>query len=143
MDEGIDADQLFRMFFGGGMGGGMFDGPGVQFGGGPTVFQFGGGMPRVRRTGPSNMNGQRTQQSNQGHDQPVRNPAGWITFLPIIIFFVISILQSFPALFSTPPTPDPTFAWNPSAVYPVQRVTHNAGIKCKQSSTLFHALFDL
>ncbi|KAG0152529.1 hypothetical protein CROQUDRAFT_649963 [Cronartium quercuum f. sp. fusiforme G11] len=141
-DEGIDADQLFRMFFGGGMGGGMFDGPGVQFGGGPTVFQFGGGMPRVRRTGSGpwaqNMNGHRAQQSSRDGDQPIRNPAGWITFLPIIIFFVISLLQSLPSLFSTPPTPDPTFSWTPNAVYPVERVTHTpSGIKYFVNPTEF------
>lgn len=134
-DEGMDADQLFRMFFGGGMGGGMFDGPGVQFGPGPTVFQFGGGMPRVRRTGAGSWAQQmHNQRARQADDQQARAPTSWVTFMPIIIFFVISLLQSFPSLFSAPRTPDPTFSWGPSSVYPVQRVTLNhAGVKCKNS----------
>lgn len=98
-------------------------------------FQFGGGMPRVRRTGAGSWAQQmHNQRARQADDQQARAPTSWVTFMPIIIFFVISLLQSFPSLFSAPRTPDPTFSWGPSSVYPVQRVTLNhAGVKCKNS----------
>ncbi|EGF99840.1 uncharacterized protein MELLADRAFT_94057 [Melampsora larici-populina 98AG31] len=136
-DEGMDAEQIFRMFFGGGMGGGMFDGPGVQFGGGPTVFQFGGGMPRVRRSGQNTWETLNQNQRRTSNHQEVRTPTTWISFLPIIFFFLISIFQSFPALFSTPSKPDPTFSWTPSTLYPTQRVTHSAGIRYFVNPTEF------
>lgn len=136
-DEGMDAEQIFRMFFGGGMGGGMFDGPGVQFGGGPTVFQFGGGMPRVRRAGPNGWETLNQNHRRTTNHEEVRTPTTWISFLPIIFFFLISIFQSFPSLFSTPSKPDPTFSWTPSTLYPTQRVTHSAGIRYFVNPTEF------
>ncbi|KAA1066604.1 hypothetical protein PGT21_034342 [Puccinia graminis f. sp. tritici] len=118
-EDAIDPDQLFRMFFGGG----GFDHPGMQFGGGPTVFQFGGGGRTTFRRAGFN----RRQQQQQNPNEPEVRPAStWISLLPIILFFVVSLIQSFPSLFSSPSTPDPSFSWNPSTVYPIQRVTHTS-----------------
>lgn len=116
-EDAIDPDQLFRMFFGGG----GFDHPGMQFGGGPTVFQFGGGRTTFRRGGFN----RRQQQQQNPNDPEVRTTSTWISLLPIILFFVVSLLQSFPSLFSSPSTPDPSFSWSPSTVYPIQRVTQS------------------
>ncbi|WAQ87865.1 hypothetical protein PtA15_8A772 [Puccinia triticina] len=117
-EDAIDPDQLFRMFFGGG----GFDHPGMQFGGGPTVFQFGGGGTTFRRTG---FNRRQHQQQNPNEPE-VRTPSTWFSLLPIILFFGVSLIQSFPSLFSSPSTPDPSFSWNPSTVYPIQRVTQTS-----------------
>jgi len=113
-EDAIDPDQLFRMFFGGG----GFDHPGMQFGGGPTVFQFGGGRTTFRRAGFN-----RPQQRQHPNEPEVRTASTWLGLLPIVLFFLVSLLQSFPALFTSPATPDPSFSWNPSTVYPIQRVT--------------------
>lgn len=132
-EDAIDPDQLFRMFFGGG----GFDHPGMQFGGGPTVFQFGGGRTTFRRTGFN-----RPQQRQHPNEPEVRTASTWLGLLPIVLFFVVSLLQSFPALFTSPSTPDPSFSWNPSTVYPIQRVTLSPdGITCESIhfSVLFQA----
>ncbi|KAA1108344.1 hypothetical protein PGT21_008985 [Puccinia graminis f. sp. tritici] len=63
------------MFFGGG----GFDHPGMQFGGSPTVFQFGGG----------------------GWTNFQRAASTVASLLPIILFFIVSLIQSFPSLFSS------------------------------------------
>ncbi|CAH7668158.1 hypothetical protein PPACK8108_LOCUS2626 [Phakopsora pachyrhizi] len=119
-EDAIDPDQLFRMFFGGG-GFGGFDGPGVQFGAGPTIFQFGNGRTTFRRAGP----GMRAQNQRAQHETPeARTPTAWMSFLPILIFFAISLIQSFSSLFSTPSIPDPTISWNPNSLYSIKRVTH-------------------
>ncbi|MBW0546716.1 hypothetical protein O181_086431 [Austropuccinia psidii MF-1] len=127
-DDGIDPEQIFRMFFGGGLGG--FDHPGMQFGTGPTVFQFGGGQTLFGRAGPrawsQGLNHRRPRQ--HPNEPQVQTPSTWMTFIPIILFFLISLLQSFPSFFSTPPTPDPSISWQPNTQYPIQRVTHNLNI---------------
>ncbi|KAH9463946.1 hypothetical protein Pst134EA_016026 [Puccinia striiformis f. sp. tritici] len=118
-EDAIDPDQLFRMFFGGG----GFDHPGMQFGGGPTVFQFGGGGTTFRRNG---FNRRPQQQQNHQNEPEVRTPSTWLSLLPIILFFGVSLFQSFPSLFSATPVPYPAFSWNPSSVYPVQRITQTS-----------------
>ncbi|POW07086.1 hypothetical protein PSHT_10110 [Puccinia striiformis] len=118
-EDAIDPDQLFRMFFGGG----GFDHPGMQFGGGPTVFQFGGGGTTFRRNG---FNRRPQQQQNHQNEPEVRTPSTWLSLLPIIVFFGVSLFQSFPSLFSATPVPYPAFSWNPSSVYPVQRITQTS-----------------
>lgn len=124
-DDGIDPDQLFRMFFGGG-----FDHPGMQFGGGPTVFQFGGGHTAFRR-GPtqrmwSQNQGFRRNQNRNQNEPEVRTPSTWISFLPLLVFFLVSLFQSFPSLFSSSSIPDPSISWTPNSIYPIQRVTHGS-----------------
>lgn len=97
-EEEISPEDLFRQFFGGGMGGGPFGpfgggmgggfgGPGFMFnmGGGPgiRVHQFGGGHPRRR---PHN------------HQDAPRNHSpleALRSLLPLLLLFVIPLLSSF------------------------------------------------
>jgi len=99
-EEEISPEELFRQFFGGGMGGpfggqgmGGFGGPGFVFnmGGGPgiRIHQFGGNQPRRR---PHNHEDQRPAslfQAVQG-------------LLPLLLLFVLPLLSS---LFSGSDTP--------------------------------------
>ncbi|KAH9463939.1 hypothetical protein Pst134EA_016019 [Puccinia striiformis f. sp. tritici] len=92
-EDAIDPDQLFRMFFGGG----GFDHPGMQFGGGPTVFQFGGGGTTFRRNG---FNRRPQQQQNHQNEPEVRTPSTWLSLLPIIfsVYPVQRITQTSPGV---------------------------------------------
>ncbi|TKY84917.1 hypothetical protein EX895_005997 [Sporisorium graminicola] len=104
----IDPNDLFNMFFGGGMGG-------TQFGG--TTFTFGGP-------------GMRTHQFRQQRPGPRRAQADpqnaniLLQLLPLLVLGLFSLLAYAPSLFSTP---DPTFQWTPSSLYKTQRMTteHN------------------
>lgn len=78
----LNADDLFNMFFGGGMGsqGGFGGSPYVSFGGsGARVHHFGGGNRQQRRAGGAN---------NQG------GTASWVQLLPLIVLFGFSVLSS-------------------------------------------------
>ena len=100
----IDPNDLFNMFFGGGMGGTQFGGTTFTFGGpGMRTHQF-----RQQRPGP-----RRAQAEAQ-------NGSMLLQLLPLIILGLFSLLAYAPSLFSTP---DPVFTWNPSPVYKTQRMT--------------------
>jgi DnaJ family protein B protein 12 len=51
-----------------------------------------------------------------------------IQLLPLIILFGFSLLSALPNLFSTPPVPDPRFAFQSSSRYNTQRETNGLGI---------------
>lgn len=95
-EEEISPEELFRQFFGGGMGGfggpfggmggmGGMGGPGFVFnvGGGPgvRVHQFGGGNPRRR---PHN-------HENVGPTSPVETLR---SLLPLLLLFILPLLSS-------------------------------------------------
>ena len=107
--EEIDPNDLFNMFFGGGMGNG--------FGGGGTTFSFGGpggatfytsGGPRRARTG------QRQQQ------QQPQNANVLLQILPLLLLGLFSLLSYAPSLFTTQ---DPSYSFAPSGPYRDQRFT--------------------
>lgn len=116
----IDPQDLFNMFFGGGMGNG-FGGGGTTFSfGGPSGFrtaQFGGGptMRRPRAGGPAARNNNETE-----------NTSMILQLLPIIILGLFSLLSYAPTLFGTP---DPSFTWKPQGVYRQPRVTTTYNVK--------------
>ncbi|KAF2471603.1 DnaJ-domain-containing protein [Lindgomyces ingoldianus] len=97
-EEEISPEEMFRQFFGGGMGGGfggpvpgggIFDtGPGFVFnlGGGPgiRVHQFGGGRPRRRPD---------TAQPPGSEPQPSLSSA-LSSLLPLLFLFILPLLSS-------------------------------------------------
>ncbi|KAF7308457.1 J domain-containing protein [Mycena chlorophos] len=114
----LSPEDLFNMFFGGG-------GPQFANGGfGPTVFttSFGPGGFRTTRMG----GGMPRQQQQQGNAEP---RSMFIQLLPLIILFAFSILSALPNLFTTPPVPDPRFAWTPTSTYTTERHTGGLGVQ--------------
>lgn len=100
----MDPNDLFNMFFGGGMGGAQFGGTTFTFGGpGMRTHQF-----RQQRPGP------------RRHQAEPQNAGILLQLLPLIVLGLFSLLAYAPTLFSTP---DPNFTWAPSTNYKTQRVT--------------------
>ncbi|PPQ64223.1 hypothetical protein CVT24_008599 [Panaeolus cyanescens] len=119
-DGEMSPEDLFNMFFGGG--GPNAFGPGfASFGGGPTVFTFGG-------------NGFRTQTFTRGGQptgagaQQAEPRSILVQLLPLILLFAFSLLSSLPNLFSTPPVPDPPFAYSQTSRYNTEMETGGLGI---------------
>lgn len=106
----IDPQDLFNMFFGGGMGNG--------FGGGGTTFTFGG--PSGFRTAQFGGGPQMRRQRAGGNRNEQESTSIFLQLLPIIILGLFSLLSYAPTLFGTP---DPGFTWKPQGVYRQQRVT--------------------
>jgi DnaJ family protein B protein 12 len=121
--EEISPDELFNMFFGGGLGGGGFNAGisefksfltsgqfGAQFGGpGIRVHTFGGGRPR-------------RPQARQAQE-PAGNNSVFYQLLPVLMLLAITII---PTLFSgfSLPTPPPSFVFEtPKPPYTLQRLT--------------------
>ncbi|KAF8906270.1 hypothetical protein CPB84DRAFT_1705059 [Gymnopilus junonius] len=122
-DGELSPEDLFNMFFGGGGGGGGGFGPGfaTSFGGGPTVFTFGG--PGFR-TQTFTRGGGGTAQ-NGGNNEP---RSLFIQLLPLLLLFAFSFISSLPNLFSTPPPPDPRFSFGLTARYNTEMETGGLGI---------------
>ncbi|KAI0708818.1 hypothetical protein C8T65DRAFT_718421 [Cerioporus squamosus] len=117
----ISPEELFNMFFGGGMqmnGGGFGGGP---FGGPMFSATFGPGGFRTTRV--------RTNARQQERAAPAEPRSIWMQLLPLFILFAFSLLNALPSLFSTPPTPDPRFSFAPSARYNVERTTGGLNVK--------------
>lgn len=116
----MSPEELFNMFFGGGMNGGFGTSP---FGGPVFTASFGpGGFSRTRvhvngRAPPPNA------QGGQGQARPL-----FIQLLPLLLLFAFSILSALPSLFSSS-TPDPRFAFSQSSRFNVERQTNNLGIR--------------
>ncbi|KAH9942006.1 DnaJ-domain-containing protein [Amylocystis lapponica] len=113
-DGEMSPEDLFNMFFGGGM-------SGASFGGGPVFSaSFGPGGFRTTRM--------RTNMPQQ--ERREAEPRSMLVqLLPIILLFAFSLLNVLPGLFGTGPTPDPRFAFSPSARYNVERHTGQLGVK--------------
>ena len=140
-DGELSPEDLFNMFFGGGGGGGNAFGPGfaTSFGGGPgedkvlpcrttliakiclAVFTFGS-------------NGFRTQTftrgggAGAGGDDTTEPRSLLVQLLPLLLLFGFSLLSSLPNLFSTPPVPDPRFAFASTTRYNTEMETGGLGI---------------
>ncbi|KAI9688555.1 MAG: hypothetical protein M1822_001504 [Bathelium mastoideum] len=124
-EEDISPEELFRQFFGGGMGGGGFGTPfggglfdtgpgfifnlnGQNFGGpGVRVHQFGGGRPRRRP---------HAHDSNTSESSSPPNPLQTLaSLLPLLLLFLLPLLSSLFSSFSssTPTGPAISFASAP------------------------------
>ncbi|KAL4062604.1 hypothetical protein J3A83DRAFT_4310586 [Scleroderma citrinum] len=116
----MNPEDLFNMFFGGGMNGGGFGtGP---FGGPVFTATFGPGGIRTTRI---HVNGQAPRGAPDGQGEA---RSLLIQLLPLLLLFAFSILSALPNIFSTS-TPDPHFAFSQSPRYNVERQTNNLHIK--------------
>ncbi|SMQ55865.1 unnamed protein product [Zymoseptoria tritici ST99CH_1A5] len=94
-EEEISPEELFRQFFGGGMGG-PFGGMGGGFGGPGFVFNMGGGGPGVR---VHQFGGNRPRRRPHNHDpnaaQPQQSPLQVLQgLLPLLLLFILPLLSS-------------------------------------------------
>ena len=129
----MSPEDLFNMFFGGGMGmnGGAFgSGP---FGGPVFTASFGPGGFRTTRV---RTNG-RPQAAAQG--EPAQPRSMFMQLLPLIILFAFSFLSMLPDLFATPPVPDPLFQFTRTSRFDFERQTDNLHINYYVNSRDFHA----
>ncbi|KAF9812622.1 hypothetical protein IEO21_06093 [Rhodonia placenta] len=122
----LSPEDLFNMFFGGGMGGTGFGG------GGPTspVFSasFGPGGFRTTRV-RTNMQQERPQNAEPR--------SMFLQLLPLFLLFAFSFINVLPSLFASTPTPDPRFSFSPSVRYNVERQTGSLGVKYHVNSAEF------
>ena len=115
MGAEIDPEDLFNMFFGGGMGG-------PAFGGGPMfTFSTGPGF-RTQYFRPAGA-GFRPRPPGQ-RPQP-NQTSMWFQLLPIIILMLFTLLSYLPALFTTS---DPDFRWRPTNLHRAHSTTFNRGV---------------
>ncbi|KIP01886.1 hypothetical protein PHLGIDRAFT_122963 [Phlebiopsis gigantea 11061_1 CR5-6] len=112
----MSPEDLFNMFFGGGMGQG-------GFGGGP-MFSATFGPGGFRTTRVRTNAGQQRQQQQQNEPRSI-----FVQLLPLFILFGFSLLNALPSLFSTPPTPDPRFSFQQTARYNMERTTNGLNVK--------------
>lgn len=115
MGAEIDPEDLFNMFFGGGMGG-------MGAGFGPT-FAFGGPGFRTTtfRTGP----GFRTYAAPRQAAQSRNQTSMLFQLLPIFVLVLFSLLSYIPSLFTVP---DPDFRWQRTPHFRAQKTTLNRGV---------------
>ena len=83
--------------------------------------------------------GPRRRQAQQQQQQ--QGPGGTrgllLQLAPILILFLLSFLSALPNIFTTPPIPDPRFAFTPSVRYNAERTTAPLGIKYHVNSQEF------
>lgn len=112
-DGGIDPDDLFNMFFGGGgMGGSPF--------GGARVYTFGGGGPTYMRRGRAGNAYARPGHGAGGHGEE-QSPL--LALLPIGLLFLFILFSVIPSMFAGPYQPDPSYSFSPSAQFDTPRTT--------------------
>ncbi|KAF2155552.1 DUF1977-domain-containing protein [Myriangium duriaei CBS 260.36] len=94
-EEEISPEEMFRQFFGGGMGGGPFGGGpfgGIFDTGSGFVFNMGGPGVRVHQFGG---NRPRRRPHNHAPDTPPSAYATLQSLLPIILIFIFPLISSF------------------------------------------------
>ena len=129
----MSPEDLFNMFFGGGMGvnGGAFR-PG-PFGGPMFTASFGPGGFRPTRV---HVNG-RPQGAANGEPPQARSML--MQLLPLIIIVAFSFLSMLPDLFATPAVPDPLFQFMKTPRFDLERQTDNLHINYYVNSRDFYA----
>lgn len=122
----INPEDLFNMFFGGGMG---MDQGGFGGGfGGPRVYTFGGG-------GHPFVNARRARQQAAGGDT---NTSPFAALLPIILLAFFIIFSIIPTLLSDQ-TPAPGFNFAPTNRYTDERATWSRHVKYYVNQPEFEA----
>ena len=87
----------------------------------PAVFSFGSGGFRTQTFGRST----RTTNANVNNAEP---RSIFVQLLPLIILFGFSLLSALPSLLTTPPVPDPRFAYSETKRYSTEMETGGLGI---------------
>lgn len=148
--EDVSAEEIFRMFFGGGGGPGF----GASFGGGPGMHRSISILPWLTEISSSpavftttfgpggftttRMGGQYHQHHPQGNGN-TEPRSMLIQLLPLLILFGFSLLSALPSLFGSAPVPDPHFSFQGTSRYNVQRQTGNFGVNYHVNSAEFMA----
>ncbi|KAI3623494.1 Chaperone protein dnaJ [Malassezia furfur] len=114
MGAEIDPEDLFNMFFGGGMSGGGF--------GGGNVFTFGGPGIRTQYYRPGATRGRPGAGQRQANNQQT---SMWFQLLPILVLIAFSLLSYIPSLFTVQ---DPEFRWRPTTMHRAHRTTFQRGV---------------
>ena len=86
----------------------------------PAVFSFGSGGFRTQTFGRS------TRTTNANVNAEPRSI--FVQLLPLIILFGFSLLSALPSLLTTPPVPDPRFAYSETKRYTTEMETGGLGI---------------
>lgn len=123
-DGGIDPDDLFNMFFGGGMGGGS------PFGG-ARVYTFGGGGPTYHRRRPGNA------YARPNHNGEEQSPL--LALLPIGLLLLFILFSVIPSMFAGPYQPDPSYSFSPSAQFDTPRHTWQRSVPYHVNRAEFEA----
>jgi DnaJ family protein B protein 12 len=121
----IDPNDLFNMFFGGGMGNG--------FGG--TTFSFGGPGVNVHHFGRQGFNAARQGRQGRRGAQTAESSPMLLQLLPILLLGLFSLLSYAPQLFGTA---EPTFSWSPQGSYRLARTTPTHNVKYYVDQTDWH-----
>ncbi|OBZ73943.1 putative J domain-containing protein C17A3.05c [Grifola frondosa] len=117
----LSPEDLFNMFFGGGMGGAAF-----------------GGQPMFTATfGPGGFRTTRVRTNVRPERQETQSRSIFVQLLPLFLLFAFSLLNALPTLFGSTSTPDPRFAFVPSPRYNVERYTGGLGVKYHVNSAEF------
>ena len=96
---------------------------------------FGGPGMTFTTNAPRRRQGQQQQQR-----QAAAGTRGLLMQLaPMLILFLFSILSAMPNIFTTPPLPDPQYAFTPSARYNAERTTRPLGVKYHVNTQEFMA----
>jgi len=132
----VSPEDLFNMFFGGGLGGQMGGGfGGGGFGGGPTVFttSFGPGFrtTRIHRAG--------TGARPAANAEPQSARSILLQLAPLLLLFFFSVISSLPSLFTTSPPPYPKYELSPHPPYTAARMTSTLDIPYYVSTQEFTA----
>ena len=146
-DGEISPEDLFNMFFGGGVPmnggsfGGGFGGPGGEFHPEHVRHQLLTAMVAPVFTasfGPGGFRTARMGGQNRRQEQQAAEPRSmWMQLLPLFVLFAFSLLNALPSLFSTASTPDPRFSFSPSARYNLERTTPGLNVKYHVNSAEF------
>lgn len=102
----------------------------------PIVFtaSFGPGGFRTTR-----VRQQRAGAQNAANAEPATPRSILLQLAPLLLLFLFSFLSSVPSLFSTPPTPDPSYSFSPQSPYTSPRITSTLDIPYYVSPTDFSA----
>ena len=122
MGAEIDPEDLFNMFFGGGMSGGTCAYSHTGGFGGGNVFTFGGPGIRTQYYRPGATRG----RPGPGQRQANNNQTSmWFQLLPILVLIAFSLLSYIPSLFTVQ---DPEFRWRPTTMHRAHRTTFQRGV---------------
>ncbi|KAH8832763.1 hypothetical protein DL96DRAFT_1583249 [Flagelloscypha sp. PMI_526] len=112
-DGELNPEDLFNMFFGGGL----------NAGGPVFTTTFGpGGFRTVHMGG-----GRRRTQAGQQENAEARSP--WVQLAPLLILFAFTLLSNLPSLFTTPSPPDPSYSFTKSSRFTAEQLTSELGIQ--------------
>ena len=98
---------------------------------------FGGPGMTFTTGGPRRRQGQQQQQQQQQQQRAGGTRGLLMQLAPMLLLFLFTILSALPNIFTTPPIPEPRYAFTPSVRYNAERMTGPLGIKYHVNSQEF------